>query len=108
MTLDVHDCVLSGPAITEPFLHDGLSLAALLPKGIELGWDKVRGSLRGGSAQRVHLHVTTNLARAFGYTKLLRQEPVPTRDGREDGGWLLHAPCGTSLRAWSVASDIEL
>jgi len=108
MTLDLDDCVLVGSAMTAPFLHEGLAQVADLPERLETVWDLLRGSLRGGGAQRVHQHVTTKLASALGYDRPLRQDPVMTREGPEDGGWMMQAPNGTRLRAWSFASDTDL
>jgi hypothetical protein len=108
MTLDLDDCVLAGSAMTAPFLHDGLVRVLDLPSGIEPEWDRLRVSLRGGGAQRVHRHVTAKLASALGYGSPLRQDPVVTREGEEDGGWLMHAPNGVRLRAWSVGGDTDL
>jgi hypothetical protein len=108
MKLDLDDCVLVGSAMTAPFLHEGLARVLNLQDGIEPGWNLLRGSLRGGGAHRVHQHVTTKLANAFGYERPRRQDPVTTREGQEDGGWLMQASNGSSLRAWSVASDIDL
>jgi hypothetical protein len=108
MTLDLEDCILAGSAMTAPFLHDGLARVLDLPTAIAPDWDALRGSLRGGGAQRVHQHVTTKLARALGYGRPMRQDNVSTREGLEDGGWLMQAPNGASLRAWSIASDTDL
>ena len=109
--LDLEDCVLAGSAMTAPFLHDGLARVIDLPRGIEAEWDRLRCGLRpglgGGDARAVHQHVTVRLARALGYGRLVRQEPVRTRDGVEDGGWLLQAANGARLRAWSVAGDLD-
>jgi len=102
--LDLDDCVLSGSAITAPFLRDGL----LLPQDVTSGWDAFRKSLRSGGVERVHQHVTVKLAGAFGYDRPRRQDPVSTREGAEDGGWLLQAANGARLRAWSIASDADL
>ena len=77
MTLDLEDCILSGSAMTTPFLRDGL----VLPFGIETNWDALRKSLRGGGAERVHRHVTSKLASALGYDRPRRQDPVTTREG---------------------------
>ncbi len=108
MTLDLDDCVLSGPAMTAPFLHDGLARVLDLPDGLDHGWDTLRASLRGGGAQRVHRQVTVKLATALGYDNPKRQDAVTTREGPEDGGWLMRAPNGVRLRAWSVGSDTDL
>jgi hypothetical protein len=109
VTLDLDDCVLSGSALTEQFLRDGLAHVARPRSGTAAEWNMLRGSLRSGGAQRVHQHVTTPLAAAFGYAGPLRQHPVATREGPEDGGWLLSAPNGQRLRAWSIptAEDLE-
>jgi hypothetical protein len=106
--LDLEDCVLAGSAMTAPFLHEGLARVLDLPSASDIGWDVLRGSLRGGGARRVHQHVTTKVARVLGYGHPLRQGPVKTREGQEDGGWLMQAPNGVRLRAWSVATDIDL
>jgi hypothetical protein len=108
VTLDLDDCILAGTAITAPFLHEGLARVLNLSNKAEPGWDKLRASLRSGGAQRVHRHVTTSLASALGYERLLRQDPVTTREGPEDGGWLMQARNGTTLRAWSIAGDTDL
>jgi hypothetical protein len=108
VTLDLDDCILAGTAMTAPFLHEGLARVLDLSNKTEPGWDKLRASLRSGGAQRVHRHVTTSLACALGYDRLLRQDPVTTREGPEDGGWLMQARNGTTLRAWSIAGDTDL
>jgi hypothetical protein len=108
MTLDLADCVLGGSALTAPFLRDGLGRIVDLPTGIETIWDWLRASLRQGGAQRVHLHVTAKLARTLGYDRPRRQDKVTTREGQEDGGWLMQASNGANLRVWSIASDIDL
>ena len=108
MTLDLDDCILAGTAMTAPFLHEGLARLLDLSNKIDPPWDKLRASLRGGGAQRVHRHVTCNLASALGYERLLHQDPVTTREGPEDGGWLMQSRNGTSLRAWSIAGDTDL
>jgi hypothetical protein len=108
VTLDLDDCVLSGPAMTAPFLRDRLAQVVDLRRGVEPCWDTLRGSLRNGGVQRVHQTVTASLASAFGYGRPLRQAAVITREGQEDGGWLLPAANGTRLRAWSVAGEMDL
>ena len=108
MTLDLDDCVVTGSAMTEPFLRDGLAQVVDLRQRCEAEWDVLRGSLRGGGAQRVHQHITTNLAAVLGYRRPSRQDPVTTREGQEDGGWLLRGANGGHLRAWSIAGDVDL
>ncbi|HEY4174656.1 MAG TPA: hypothetical protein VGM42_16620 [Rhodopila sp.] len=108
MTLDLDDCILAGTAMTAPFLHDGLVRVLDLSGELGPAWDTLRASLRGGGAQRVHRHVTISLAGALGYDRVLRQEPVITREGPEDGGWLMQSRNGPSLRVWSIAGDTDL
>ncbi len=108
MTLDLDDCVLTGSALTEQFLREGLqSLLAARPD-MGRGWDALRRSLRLGGSQRVHQHVTTPLGVSLGYGRPVRQPAVATREGEENGGWILPAENGQSLRAWSIASDVDL
>ena len=116
MSLDTRDCTVSGAALTEPFLRFELG-ATLTRLGLPLtpdpaSWAALRralGSLGGTSGpQRVHMHVIAPLARALGYGDVIRQQPVATREGPEDGGWLLSGPEGAPLRAWSIATDTDL
>ena len=101
MTLDLEDCILSGSAVTAPFLREGLARVVELPD--DTGWDAMRGAL-GGGVQRMMVR----LAAALGYGRPVRQGSVTTRDGEEDGGWLLKAANGSALRAWPVAAAADL
>jgi hypothetical protein len=107
VTLELDDCIVAGSVVTEPFLRDGLARVVDLPRASEVVWTDLRRSLRAGGAGRVHQHVTAKLASAFGYGRPLREDAVTTREGQEDGGWLLRT-AGGHLRAWSIASDIDL
>jgi hypothetical protein len=106
--LALEDCTLAGSALTATFLRDGLAGVVTVPDRIDSRWDALRGALRTGGADRVHRSVTTTVAVALGYGRPSRQEAVLTREGPEDGGWLLKARDGTRLRAWSVPSEIDL
>lgn len=106
--LDLEDCVLAGPAMTASFLHQGLARVIELPGEIDTDWDGLRAGLRRGGAQLVHRHVTLQLARALGYGRVVRQDSVTTRDGQEDGGWLMQASTGARLRVWSIDSETDL
>jgi hypothetical protein len=119
MTLDLRDCLLFGPALPEPFVR--FELAALLArlgllrqpgKRFEQDWGALRRQLRVlgslGGPQRVCNQVLVPLAHSLGYSVPLRQDEVSTREGMEDGGWLMQARCGTALRAWSVGFEADL
>jgi len=115
MRLELEDCILSGAAMTLPFLRHQLGTVlarhGLLPPRVDAGWDRLRHSLCGlrrGGALRVHQHVTVELAKSLDYDPPVRQASVSTREGPEDGGWLMQGPNASRLRAWSVASDVEL
>ncbi len=90
--------------MTPAFVHEALT--AVLDNGGLLtagpGWDP-RWLAGGGSRRAV-----TQLAAALGYHRCVRQDSVRTREGNEDGGWVLHADSGTSLRAWHVPGDGDL
>jgi hypothetical protein len=120
VTLDLRDCALFGPALPEQFVHHELGpllcRLGLFPTGpsrrLQQAWDELRRRLRllGGSGgpQRVCNHVIAPIAQSLGYCTLVRQDAVSTREGMEDGGWLMQAPCGTRLRAWTVGADADL
>jgi hypothetical protein len=115
MTLDLRDCIASGAALPEPFLRFELE-----PTLIRLGllaapdpahWTALRRGVhtlgRIGGPQRVHNHVVAPLSRVLGYGDPARQEAVTTREGPEDGGWLLPGP-SVALRTWSIATETDL
>ena len=104
--LDLQDCVLAGSAITAPFLHDGLARVIDLPKAVEIEWDGLRAALRSRT-RLVHQRLTLKLAHALGYERVSRQDPVTTREGKEEGGWLMQAANGVRLRIWSVETDLD-
>ena len=115
MTLDLQDCSVTGAAITEPFLrfelgNDLIRRRLLKPTGP--GWTQVTNRLRSlgsaGGPVRVANHVLAPLAPDLGYGPPRRQESVVTREGDEDGGWLLHAPGGAQLRVWAVGVGADL
>jgi hypothetical protein len=119
MTLDLRDCAFSGPALPEPFVH--FELAAQLAKlGLltnanskaERNWSDLRRQLKlvGGLAgpQRICNHLLVPLARQLGFAQPTRQEESTTREGLEDGGWLMQSPSGTGLRAWAFSMGANL
>ena len=117
MSLDLSDCEFVGSALPASFvrfeLAEHLAKLGLLPsaqKGIERDWSAVRQQLRsvGGGPQRVCNHVVAPLAQYLGFDCPVRQDEVTTREGIEDGGWVMQARCGARLRAWSVAVNTDL
>ena len=115
MALDLNDCRFVGSALPEPFVRFELS-AQLQRRGLLTGlterdWGKLRRQLRASSgSQSVCNHVIAPLSRRLGFNSPERQEPVATREGREDAGWLLRAARGVVLRAWTydVGTDLDL
>ncbi len=120
MNLDLRDCTFSGPALPEPFVR--FELGALLAKRellantqgkeFEQDWNALRRQFRligaTGGPLRVCNNVIAPLAQRLGYDRPIRQDEVATREGMEDGGWLMCAPCGGRLRAWSFSADTDL
>ena len=120
MALDVlRECQITGPALPEPFvrfeLEKELSRAKLLPKADDLKerWDVYRRKLRElafqGGAVRVRNHVLDPLVERLGYAKLEDAAEVTTREGIEDGGWLMLSDNGQPrLRVWAASFDEDL
>jgi hypothetical protein len=119
MSPHLPDCSVAGPALPEPFLR--FELADLLAtrgrwprsgKALQAAWEPLPRALRmlagAGGPLRVHNHVIAPLAAGLGYTTLARQEPIATREGAEDAGWLLLAADGARLRSFAVAADTDL
>ena len=124
MALDLRDMRFVGAALPEPFvkfeLEALLAKWSLLPRlsaaearALEAQWEPFRRKLRmlaeTGMAHRVAAHVLHPLAPLLGYDAVTRAESVRTREGDEDGGWLLRDADGHGLRAWSVdlGSDLD-
>ena len=119
VSLALHECSVSGPALPESFLRFELAAVldrrGLLPKpgrSFEQAWDAVRRQVRAlggaGGPLRVDNHIIAPLAACLGYGAPQRQDQVATREGMEEGGWLMRAPDGQRLRAWSVGTDSDL
>ena len=115
MSLDLRDCTVGGAALPEPFLRFELE-AVLSRHGLlripdATHWAAVRRGIRGlgriGGPQRVHNHVVAPLSLVLGYADPSRQDTVVTREGPEDGGWVLAGP-NAALRTWSIATDSDL
>lgn len=123
MALDLRDCTPFGSALPEPFLHDliehELSRRDLLPgltgeagRRLEEDWDFLRRKLHAlggqGGDRRVANHILEPLGQRLGYPVMERQVEVQTREGAEDGGWLLKDGAGHQLRVWALAVGQDL
>ena len=117
MTLDLQDCTFTGPALPEPFV--GFELAGQLTrlgllsntqdKAFERDWGALRRQFRSsGGPQSLCNHIIAPLATRLGFDPPAQEDEVSTREGMEGGGWIMRAPCGTRLRAWSFASGTDL
>ena len=72
-------------------------------------WTAMQRQLRSsGGPQSVCNRVVAPLAERLGFEAPARHDDVATREGVEDGGWLMRAPCGARLRAWTFAVDTDL
>ncbi len=120
MTLDLSDCVFFGPALPEPFVRFELGpmltkrglLANTHGKAFEQDWTALRRQFRPmgttSGPLRVCNQIIVPLAHRLGFDRPIRQDEMTTRESMEDGGWLMHAPCGARLRAWSFGADTDL
>ena len=113
--LDLRDCTVQGTGLTEHFLHHELGtvlakhrLLADRPAGWDILHRKLNSLGNACGAIRVFNHVIAPLIPILGYTAAQRQESVATREGAEDGGWMLSGPGGACLRAWSVEANADL
>jgi hypothetical protein len=122
--LDLKDCAFFGHALPEPFvkleLEGRLGKAGLLPraagaekKRLEEEWEVYRRALRNlgsaGGPSHVVNRVVAPLLEPLGYLALKREEGVETREGEEDGGWLLNGtPHGARLRAFAFDLGADL
>lgn len=125
MGLELSDCSFFGSALPEPFvksdLEQELKKKKILPenkgnegKTLQSQWEKYRKKLRDlgpqGGKHRVKNHVIDPLLEILGYTEIEVQENVITREGEENGGWLLkNANNGKSLRYWTeeIGTDLD-
>jgi hypothetical protein len=130
MSLDLRDCTFAGPAMPEPFvkyrLEELLNKKKLLAKAtgdggkkLQESWQVLRNKLRTlgeqGLEQRVLHLVLEPLVERLGWQLLDKAEPAATREGPEEGGYLLRIPPSDGegeaphLRAWvyPVGTDLD-
>lgn len=120
MTLDLSDCIFFGPALPEPFVRFELGpvlakhglLANTQGKMFEQDWSALRRQFRPSGTtsgpRRICNQVIVPLAQRLGFERPIRQDDMATREGMEDAGWLMHAPCGARLRAWTYDAETNL
>lgn len=122
MALDLRDITFTGPAMPGPFvrykLEDLLVKKKLLARESKAAakdtaerWRVYQRKLRAlgeGKEVRVTHHVLEPLIERLGYASLESSDKVSTREGNEDGGALLRAEDGTTLRAWAVSVGTDL
>lgn len=117
MTLDLSDCTFSGPALPPLFVRFELTdllwklglLTERREKRFERNWTALRRQLRSsGGPEGVCRHVMAPLAQNLGYAPPLRQDQVVTREGAEDGGWLMRGAKESRLRVWCLGIGTDL
>lgn len=122
--LDLRDCAFFGHALPEPFvkleMEGRLEKAGLLAKAagaekkrLDEEWEAYRRALRNlgasGGPSHVVNRVVAPLGEPLGYLALEREEAVETREGEEDGGWLLNGtPQAARLRAFAFDLGADL
>lgn len=121
MSLNLQDCRFLGPALPEPFV--AFELEAQLRKkkllvdrrsgDVADRWESYRRKLRQlgdqGQETRVATHVFEPLVERLGYTSMEREREVITREGAENGGWVLRSPGSeTVLRVWAWPTGTDL
>jgi hypothetical protein len=78
-------------------------------KLFERNWTALRRGLRAtGGPQSLCNHIIAPLAQHLGFEPPLREAPVMTREGLEDGGWILRTSSGSRLRSWAFAGGTDL
>lgn len=120
MSFDLSMCRFTGPALPEPFVRFELEkeLKDLLPKAVgesgrELAesWDAYRRYLRElvsqGGPLRVRNTVVEPLAKRLGYGQIEDAGEVATREGQENGGFILMNGADR-LRVWTTALGEDL
>ena len=124
MPLELLDhCTFNGPALPEPFvrfeLEKELSRLNLLPKNtgaegkqLQVSWESYRRKLRElavrGGPLRVRHCVLDPLTERLGFARSEAAPEVETREGSEDGGFLLVAGNGARLRTWATEFEEDL
>jgi len=124
VALDLSHCDFLGPALPVPFvkfdLEPELKKAGLLPKttgaegkALRKAWDSYRRGIRSlvskAGAVRVRHTVIEPLIPFLGFRELKNTGPVRTREGDEDGGYLLVNGNGSPhLRVWAKELDVDL
>ena len=125
MPFDLSDLQFTGPALPEPFvkfeLENELTKLKLLPKNtgnegkqLKGDWDVYRRELAKLAVRGGYIHVRNQVIRPlckhldYDGEEIESAADVETREGREDGGYLLVAKEGAKLRVWTTDFDEDL
>ncbi|MFL5256127.1 MAG: hypothetical protein ACJ8AI_25180 [Rhodopila sp.] len=100
IALDLDAVTVSGSAITPAFLRDGL-----VPVLQRMAAMPVPGAVDPVALAALR---PKPVAAALGYSEVRQQEPVTTREGAEDGGWLMQGRGGAALRLWVARRGADL
>jgi hypothetical protein len=116
MTLNISaDTTFFGPALPEAFVQHELEgvLGKALPsaKEVDAIWRSLHKALpeplTNAGPIRVRNMVVNPWAQGLGYDDLVSADQVRTREGLEDGGWMLPSAKG-KLRLWSYEYETDL
>jgi hypothetical protein len=110
------DCRFAGPLLSPGFaaraLPALLSKHGLYPDDTVIAWRTIYRGLQdfasAGGPVRVLHHIVNPIRTAVGYGETRREDMIATREGLEDGGYLLRVQNGSSLRVWPLGSDTDL
>jgi hypothetical protein len=79
---------------------------------LQEAWEVYRRSVRElvsrGGVVCVRNHILEPLVARLGHAQLAASSEMETREGREDGGYLMVGPDGDRLRVWATALDEDL
>ena len=124
MSLELSGLQFIGSAFPEPFvkfdLEKILNDQKLLPKNtgqegkkLQEIWSSYRRRLRdlvsSSGSIRVKNCIIDPLVEILGYDSIEKEDKVTTREGQEDGGYLLRNPDGKNrLRVWTAPAGTDL
>jgi hypothetical protein len=109
------ECGFAGPLLTPGFVRTACPRCcrdAVFIRDPAAGWRSINEGLRISPRQGAPFgsFITSSIRSPprSGYSEVRREEAISTRQGPEDGGYLLRTPVGASLRVWPIGSDVDL